>query len=138
MTTGAYATSTPDAVKATLTHLRRCVAAQPARVAWRADPRNRGIQPPWDPYRTDAAWLVTMAINRKAGWPDDPSLAVGSAMPVNGVYPKRAEGDCGEYQDSKRLAYRVNTPRLRVYARECPIRYRARLAYRLTWPHEEE
>ncbi len=41
----------------------------------------------------DPEWLVDMAINRRAGWPDDPSHSRGSCMPVNGKYPKRAEGD---------------------------------------------
>lgn len=41
----------------------------------------------------DPEWLVDMAINRRAGWPDDPSHRRGSAMPINGKYPKRAEGD---------------------------------------------
>lgn len=60
-------------------------------------------------YITDPAWLVNMAINRRAGWPDDPGFTRGSAMPVNGVYPKRASGD--SYQHLRLLADRINTPR---------------------------
>ena len=73
----------PKHVSATVAYLRVCQAYRDAgeRVT----------------YTTDPAWLVTMAINRRAGWPDDPSLARGSAHPVNCRYPKRAEKDCGEY-----------------------------------------
>ena len=44
-------------------------------------------------FTTDPAWLVEVAINRRAGWPDDPSHSRGSCRPVNGKYPKKAEGD---------------------------------------------
>lgn len=64
-------------------------------------------------YTTDAAWLVNMAINRRAGWPDDPTHSRGSAMPVNGRYPKKAEGDA--YRHLRLLAQQINSPRLRVY-----------------------
>jgi hypothetical protein len=53
----------------------------------------------------DPAWLVNMAINRRAGWPDDPSGAYGSAMPVNGRYPQRAcDGTL------RMIAREINTP----------------------------
>ena len=33
-------------------------------------------------YTTDPAWLVTMTINRRAGWPDDPrQVPEGHACP---------------------------------------------------------
>lgn len=63
-------------------------------------------------YTTDPAWLVTMAINRRAGWPDDPSGFRGSAMPVRGRYPKRAEGI--RYNHLRLIAGEVNTRRLIV------------------------
>ena len=63
-------------------------------------------------FTTDPAWLVNMAINRRAGWPDDPSNTRGSAMPVNGKYPHKAEGD--QYRHLRNLARAVNTPRLIV------------------------
>lgn len=44
-------------------------------------------------YTTDPAWLVQMAINRRAGWLDDPSHQRGSCMPVAGKYPKKGGGD---------------------------------------------
>ena len=87
-------------------------------------------------YVTDPAWLLDMAINRRAGWPDDPTTSRGSAMPVNGVYPKSAAGDYG-YRALRLFADRVNTPRLIVREQECPRRYRARLAHRLTDPTTE-
>ena len=63
-------------------------------------------------FCTDPTWLVHMAINRRAGWPDDPSHWRGSAMPVNGKYPRLAEGI--RYNHLRQIAYRVNTPRLIV------------------------
>ena len=80
-------------------------------------------------FTTDPAWLVQMAINRRAGWPDDPSLLRGSAVPVEGRYPKRASGD--DWRHLRLFAHNINTPRLIVRERECPPRLRARLANRL-------
>jgi hypothetical protein len=65
-------------VRATIEHLARCRAA-----------RARGVPVS---FTTDPAWLVNMAINRRAGWPDDPGHTRGSAMPVNGKYPSKANG----------------------------------------------
>ena len=86
-------------------------------------------------YTTDAAWLVNMAINRRAGWPDDTSLSRGSAMPINGRYPKKAEG-CTSYNALRLFACRINTLRLIVREQECPKRYRVHLATRLTKPED--
>lgn len=63
----------------------------------------------------DPSWLVHMAINRRAGWPDDPSTSRGSCMPVNGKYPRRAEGDY--YRHLCLTARRINM-RERVYLSE--------------------
>ena len=63
-------------------------------------------------YTTDIEWLIDMAINRRAGWPDDPSDHRGSCMPVNGKYPKKAEG-C-TYSHLKTIAREINAPRLIV------------------------
>jgi hypothetical protein len=60
-------------------------------------------------FTTDPTWLVNMAINRRGGWPDDPSHMRGSAMPVDGRYPHKAEGTA--YSDLRNLARAVNTPR---------------------------
>ncbi len=101
-------------VRNTINYLRACQGARAADYPVR--------------YVTDPRWLVNMAVNRRAGWPDDPSLTRGSAMPVHGRYPKRAEGD--EFRTLEHLARKVNTPRLIVRDRECPVRYRARLRHR--------
>lgn len=117
-----YTERKPGEVHATLEYLRARQAARAAGypVSFTADP----------------AWLLTMAINRRAGWPDDPTTTRGSAMPVNGKYPKSAAGDYG-YRALGQFADRVNTPRLIVREHECPARYRGRLAHRLLRPEEE-
>ena len=66
---------------------------------------------------TDPEWLVDMAINRRAGWPDDPTCQRGSARPVNGrQYPAKAAGDA--YRHLELLARAINTPRLVVHIGE--------------------
>ena len=83
-------------------------------------------------FTTDPAWLVNMAINRRAGWPDDPSVYRGSAMPVNGQYPAKASGSA--FAHLRLLARNINTPRLIVRASECGEWRRLierRLPYRL-------
>lgn len=65
-------------------------------------------------YTDDPAWLVNMAVNRRAGWPDDPTCSRGSCMPVNGKYPRKSAGDYG-YRHLCQLAERVNS---RVIVRE--------------------
>jgi hypothetical protein len=85
-------------VSATIAYLKQCQVA-----------RNAGALVS---YTTDPAWLVDMAINRRAGWPDDPSFSRGSAMPVGGKYPSKASGD--RYNHLRLLAYQINTPRLIV------------------------
>jgi hypothetical protein len=67
-------------------------------------------------YTTDSHWLVNMAINRRAGWQDDPTLARGSAIPVNGKYPVRYAGD--RYHHLALLSSAINTPRLIVHESE--------------------
>jgi hypothetical protein len=68
-------------------------------------------------FTTDPSWLVHMALNRRARWPDDPSFARGSCMPVNGKYPKKASGD--PYNHLRLLARQINTPRQVVRVHEC-------------------
>lgn len=134
---GAYVGQAPAKVRAILVYLRAAIAYRAAYQSGAAAKAKWPVAPDPPVYTRDPAWLVTMAINRKAGWPDDPSLARGSAMPVRGRYPKRAEEDCGEYQESERLARRMNGTRLTIRAREVPRRYRARLAHRTTPDGEE-
>lgn len=90
-------------------------------------------------YTTDPEWLLDQAINRKAGWPEDPSTVRGSAMPLpDGSYPKRADGD-RSYRNLHRLARMINQPGLVVYAGEAtalPTKHRDKLSHRLTWPDD--
>ena len=109
-----------SAIRHTLAYLRQCRAARVA-----GFPVS---------YTTDPAWLVQMAINRRAGWPDDPTHSRGSCMPVNGRYPRKAEGL--EYGHLWSIAREINTPRLVVgVARLGEHRW---LAKRLPWRFEEE
>jgi len=89
-------------VQTTLTYLRACIAY-----------RNAGHMVS---FTDDPQWLIDMAINRRVGWLDDPSHSRGSAMPINGKYPKKAEGDT--YMHLWQLAHRINTPRLIVHEGE--------------------
>lgn len=83
----------------TIKHLRLCAQA-----------RRSGIAVS---LTTDPTWLVHMAINRRAGWLDDPSHSRGSAHPTpDGRYPPKAAGD--PYQHLRRIARDVNTARLIV------------------------
>ena len=114
-------------------------------------------------YTTDPAWLVNMAINRRAGWPDDPSEYRGSAMPVRMhkgiavrnsrivgtarfvastdstlVYPKRAAGST--FNHLRLLAYSLNTPRRIVRLGELGEWRKlilARMPGRITMPGED-
>lgn len=86
-------------VRATLNYLRRCQEAREE-----GHPVN---------LTTDPAWLVNQAINRRAGWLEDPHTR-GTTMPVDGRFPRKARGD---WQRTLRLIAReVNTPRLIVRA----------------------
>lgn len=60
---------------------------------------------------TDPAWLLDMAINRRAGWVEDPH-AYGSVKPVGGALPRFATGDAQRHL--AQIAHEVNTPRLIV------------------------
>jgi len=96
-------------VQSTIIHLHRCILARVA-----GYPVS---------FTTDPTWLVHQAINRRAGWPDDPSHSRGSAMPIStrirctliraSRYPPKAMGDL--YAHLKLIAREVNTPRLRVH-----------------------
>lgn len=66
---------------------------------------------PANNYTKNPTWLVNMAVNRRAGWPDNPGLTRGSAKPINGEYPKKAGDD---YNSLCLLAKDINTPRLIV------------------------
>lgn len=103
-------------VRETITYLRRCQMARATGYAVS--------------YTTDPEWLVDMAINRRAGWPDDPDRR-GSAQPTRaGAYPKRAS----ETDDVRQFAGMLNGSRW--YPREIETRWlpkwvRARVAHRI-------
>lgn len=61
----------------------------------------------------DPEWLVNMAINRRAGWPEDP-WARDCAMPVRGRLPRKAHGD--EQRHLCLIAHTVNMPRVIIRA----------------------
>lgn len=96
-------------VRNTIDYLKRCQAA-----------RENDV-PVY--LKTDPAWLVNMAINRRAGWAESRHVH-GSCLPVNGQYPKRAE------ENLRILADQVNSRRV-VRLHEVPLRYRSRLANRI-------
>lgn len=94
-----------------------------------------------EPYdlRNDPRRLVHIAINRKAGWPDDPEGLFSSAMPVNGKYPARAAYD--RYMSLWRISRDINTPRLIVRLWGMDYRWRRllmeRVPHRITTPEQE-
>lgn len=89
-------TRTP--LRTTIDMLRRCGAARAA-----------GVHVS---YTTDPTWLVNMAINRRAGWPDDTSCSRGSCRPTNdGRYPPKAEGST-RYNHLCLLARAINDRRV--------------------------
>lgn len=77
--------------------------------------------------KTDPTWLVNMAVNRRAGWPES-QFYFSSCSPVEGRYPKQAD-DC--HTSFRQFVARVNTPRLIVRETEIPLRYRGRLKHRI-------
>lgn len=109
-------TSTATPIRNTIEHLRLCQSA-----------RAHGHQVS---YTTDATWLVHQAINRRAGWFDDPGCWRGSCRPLpvrqitphgpitiaRGKYPRKAIGET--YGHLRTLAYRINTPGLVVRTSE--------------------
>jgi hypothetical protein len=111
-------------LRATLAYLRKCQAARAA-----GYPVS---------YTTDPAWLVEQAINRRAGWPEDPSHTRGSCQPVQGRYPKKASGNT--YRHLMNLSRHINTPRLIVHDGELGewrVLLRRRIPTRITQRWEE-
>lgn len=136
-------TATVEEIRGTVAHLKLLRERRAKVRAAEAAGRRFGQHPV--SYTTDPEWLVDMAINRRAGWPDDPSFTRGSAVPVKRwwpgrmvcpiyQYPKTAVGD--RFWELWRLSRRLNG-RILVRAREVPARYRERLRHRLTWPEDE-
>ena len=108
--------------RATIDHLRKC---QHARAC--GFPVN---------FTTDPAWLVHQAINRRAGWPDDPGCFRGSCLPVRKnrnkarswdrfttfrqwsalEYPRKAIGET--FNHLRNIAQRINS---RVVVRDSEL-----------------
>jgi hypothetical protein len=110
----------PAQVRATLDYLRRCREA-------RAEGRPVS-------YTTDPEWLVDMAINRRAGWPE-PTHERGSCMPVGDKFPKRAEND----GPLRQFAQRFNS--CRWHPRELEVRWlprkvRERIEHRVSYDRD--
>ena len=117
MTTGAYVNASHDqifATLATLRHFKAFLASSDCNLMH--DPYSGWMKTELTKQQATAKlhWLVEVAINRKAGIPD--------AKPDSALW---------------RFSRLVNTPRLIVRERDCPKRYRARLAHRLTTAEDE-
>jgi hypothetical protein len=87
-------------------------------------------------YTTDPAWLLDEAINRRAGWVEDPHTR-GTTQPIRGKLPRKATG---QWQDDySRMAHRVNS---RVIVRPSEVgparkELLARMPERFTYPEDE-
>lgn len=107
-------------VTATIEYLRACQQA-----------RKAGIPVA---YTTDPAWLVDMAINRRAGWVEDPH----SRECMNATtLPRYATGNAQRHL--LQLSGRINTPRLIVRVGELGSwkgYLVARLPHRFTSQHD--
>lgn len=86
------------------------------------------------PRADNRRWLLHMAINRRAGWQDDPGCYRGSCMPVNGKYPRKAIGET--YHHLLLLSREINTPRL-IVRMQTLGEWRALLAKRMAHRFEE-
>ena len=126
--------ATSDSLQHTLAYLHVCQKARA--VGWKY---------PNDYHLTrDPEWLVDVAINRRAGWLDDPGSVFGSAMPVKRwdpgfmvapifQFPKYGSGDTtlpGIIHPQ--TIHIINMPRVIVRERQVPLRYRPKLVHRLT------
>lgn len=107
-------------VSATLAYLKACQ---------RERKRGREVS-----YTDNPAWLVDMAINRRAYWPDDPTESRGSCMPLaDGRYPKRARGN--EFMRVFRLARMAG--KVVVSEREAGILHKRHRGKIRTWGTED-
>jgi len=107
--------------RATIEYLKRCRSAKDAGYPVA--------------YTTDPDWLIDMAINRRAGWPEaDPHTHGIALLNHRGTLARKWAED---WQRHVRLfAREVNTPRLVVRRSHCPEArdYFPRLAHRLSEP----
>lgn len=103
-------------LRSTLKYLRLCIQA-----------RTSGYSVA---YVTDPEWLVDMAINRRAGWLEDPSGHRGATMAINGRFPKRAQGDGNMWQFVRLLNGSRWCPR-EIETRWLHRRIRERIVHRI-------
>lgn len=75
-----------------------------------------GINPPSMFGHEAIAWLVLTAINRRAGEVEDRHARVSGVLNHRGKLCRFQTGDARRHLEQ--IAYRVNSPRLRVYAHE--------------------
>ena len=110
-------------IRATIDYLRACQALRAS---------GRPVA-----YTTDPAWLLDMAIGRRAGWVEDPH-ARGICQPVNGKLPRYATGDA--QRELARVGHELNTPRLIVRTQSLGV-WRSylirRVPERLTLPEQD-
>lgn len=109
----------------TIRALRACAAA-----------RDAGIPVA---FTSDIRWLLNMAMNRRAGWPEADRHTHGIAyLNHRGQLARKWAGDWQRHV--YQFAMRVNTPRLIVRLVGCPEarEFAGRLAHRLTMPEDEE
>jgi hypothetical protein len=112
---GVYLGQDPEKIRATLEFLRHyqtfirsgCERMRDPLSAFGADTITQ------EETQRKLTWLIDLAINRKAGIPDH-----------------------AEDMEVRRLAWKVNQPRLIVREHECPPRYRRRLAHRF-WKEDD-
>jgi len=116
---------TVEQVRATIEHLRllrqRRTAIAEAYASDAIFRRRKDVTGEPRVYlKTDPTWLVDMAINRRAGWLDDP-WTFGTTQPVqtrDGLRLPWIIADGNAERHLRQLAGRINTPRLRVYESE--------------------
>jgi hypothetical protein len=85
----------------TIDRLRACQQARAAGVPVR--------------FTTDPAWLVNQAVNRRAGWLEEPWHR-GTTQPIHGRFPRKARADWVRHLAL--IARNVNRPRLIVRTAE--------------------
>lgn len=92
-------TATETETRATIDYLRLCIAA-----------RNAGHLVS---YTTDPAWLINIAINRRAGEVEDHHSRAHGPLNHRGQLGRKYRGDWQRHM--RQIANEVNTPRLIVH-----------------------
>lgn len=115
---GAYQDATADQIRATvalLQHFRAFLASDCAEMrdpisGWADDRLTK------DQARRRLAWLVNVAILRRAGWIEDRHSREIAPANHRGSFPRRRTGDAQRHL--RQLADKINRPRLVVRPRE--------------------